>query len=151
MDETATYTKMAGGSAEIQALNKAEIGNYYWQPKIGEFCILTYPHEKVQYAWEKPHHEAILVSLKDYALHEYDHHAIWLPRQDQLQAMIEEELEVKTLDSLHHYFQIFIEWFNARNGDWRIREVDTYEKLWLAFVMHEKYHKVWNGEEWIPE
>lgn len=26
---------------------------------------------------------------------------------------------------------------------------DSYEQLWLAFVMKEKYGKAWNGEEWI--
>ncbi len=25
------------------------------------------------------------------------------------------------------------------------------EQLWLAFVMKEKYNKVWDGEEWINE
>ena len=24
-------------------------------------------------------------------------------------------------------------------------------ELWLAFVMHEKYHKVWTGEKWAKE
>jgi hypothetical protein len=23
------------------------------------------------------------------------------------------------------------------------------EQLWLAFVMKEKYNKVWNGEDWV--
>lgn len=25
----------------------------------------------------------------------------------------------------------------------------SFEQLWLAFVMKEKYNKTWNGEEWI--
>ena len=27
----------------------------------------------------------------------------------------------------------------------------TQEQLWLAFIMKEKYNKVWNGEDWIKE
>jgi len=25
----------------------------------------------------------------------------------------------------------------------------TLNELWLAFVMHEKYHKIWTGEKWV--
>jgi len=28
---------------------------------------------------------------------------------------------------------------------------DSMEQLWLAFVMKEKYNKIWNGENWIKE
>ena len=62
---------------------------------------------------------------------------IWLPRQDQLQEMVD-------------------------ISDWRFKLVNcasfladnfgsfaTMEQLWLAFVMKEKYHKIWNGEDWI--
>jgi hypothetical protein len=31
--------------------------------------------------------------------------------------------------------------------DWS--EPTSYERLWLMFVMHEKYGKIWNGEEWV--
>jgi len=28
---------------------------------------------------------------------------------------------------------------------------NTGEQLWLAFVMKEKYDKVWNGDDWTKE
>ena len=59
---------------------------------------------------------------------------VWLPRQDQLQEMCENKGE-----------DFFI--FAFRSGSHPL--LDTYEKLWLAFVMKEKYGKVWNGEDWV--
>ena len=34
--------------------------------------------------------------------------------------------------------------------DWTLAEIvfGTWEQLWLAFVMHEKHNKHWNGNEW---
>lgn len=64
--------------------------------------------------------------------------------QDQLQEMV------------GGYGAGFIDWFHWRNTiypqmqnpfgkEWRF---DSYEQLWLAFVMKEKYNKVWDGEKW---
>jgi hypothetical protein len=30
-----------------------------------------------------------------------------------------------------------------------ISEYESYEQYWLAFVMKEKYLKIWNGKEWV--
>jgi hypothetical protein len=35
------------------------------------------------------------------------------------------------------------------SANWK--KYDTYEQLWLAFVMKEKYNKKWNGKEWIKQ
>ncbi len=76
---------------------------------------------------------------------------IWLPRQDQLQEMLDTDI-FKILDR-------FISWI----GNWdceindycvlngfrlEIEEYKSMEQLWLAFVMKEKYNKVWNGKDW---
>jgi hypothetical protein len=65
----------------------------------------------------------------------------WLPRQDQLQ-----EIYSKDLYSLLHDFDRWIEWGNQDS-----MQCDSMEQLWLAFVMKEKYNKVWNGTDWINE
>jgi hypothetical protein len=26
---------------------------------------------------------------------------------------------------------------------------DSFNELWLAFVMKEKYNKIWNGKDWV--
>jgi len=62
---------------------------------------------------------------------------IW--RQDQLQEMVIEDTGSIALIFVFNY------WFY--NAD--IDEDSSMEQLWLAFVMKEKYGKVWNGEEWI--
>lgn len=37
---------------------------------------------------------------------------------------------------------------NDNTGNWL---GDSIEQLWLAFVMHKKYGKVWDGQEWVKE
>ena len=51
--------------------------------------------------------------------------SIWLPRQDQLQGMVEYTVGVNKFNSM--------------------------EQLWLAFVMSEKYNKKWDGKDWIKK
>ena len=66
-----------------------------------------------------------------------------LRTQDQLQEMLGGWGAAKLAE-------VFGEW--AKN--YRITQ-ETYpssasmEQLWLAFVMKEKYNKVWNGENWV--
>ena len=72
---------------------------------------------------------------------------IWLPRQDQLQKMVRSKF-ANNLDMLMAFYAFVTEdkpfgfdaIFNA-----------PMEQLWLAFVMKEKYNKVWNGEKWIKK
>ena len=81
-------------------------------------------------------------------------HKIWLPRQDQLQEMVR-------INSLEDFLKIIR--LNP-TGNWEIdkkefdtRYIDTgdyiwtksFEQLWLAFVMKEKFNKRWNGEDWV--
>ena len=80
---------------------------------------------------------------------------IWLPRQDQLQEMIigkttYADLEEQFNNTLNTWFEI------SYNFDPKIDEkLDmahwSMEQLWLAFVMVEKYNKIWNGKDWIKK
>ena len=70
---------------------------------------------------------------------------VWLPRQDQLQNM---------LDCRDYVFQRWIERLLVKFNNFAI-SITTYEpipssmeQLWLVFVMKEKYSKTWNGEGW---
>jgi len=79
----------------------------------------------------------------------------WLPRQDQLQEMLNN-----------------VGWHQYDEPGWNLHFINkkmscepdlpddggpsayygsftSFEQLWLAFVMKEKYNKAWNGEEWI--
>lgn len=66
---------------------------------------------------------------------------IWLPRQDQLQEML--SIKDVPLQSVAWvgYLLCLLQYDFAR---W----TTSMEQLWLAFVMKEKYNKVWNGDNW---
>lgn len=60
--------------------------------------------------------------------------------QDQLQEMIE-VINSETIA----YFLSAIKHFEETTN----RQFKSWEQLWLAFVMKEKFNKVWNGKGWI--
>lgn len=66
--------------------------------------------------------------------------SIWLPRQDQLQEMVKSPPVV--MGNLNR-LQAFMNEYSPLDG-W-----ESMEQLWLAFVMKEKYNKIWDGETWI--
>lgn len=57
-------------------------------------------------------------------------------RQDQLQEMVKH----RNMFELHRAFNY---WLNRQKNI-----PNSMERLWLAFVMKEKFNKVWNGETW---
>ena len=72
--------------------------------------------------------------------------AVWLPRQDQLQEMVEAlcgtwEALLVELSSWHSPW-------GALHNEYA-SSFKSFEQAWLAFVMHEKHNKHWNGEEWV--
>jgi len=72
---------------------------------------------------------------------------VWLPRQDQLQEMIcwniTGRFGVLMIDGLMQFAKEFYK--PVSFGDDSV----TWEQLWLAFVMKERWNKIWNGEDWI--
>ena len=67
---------------------------------------------------------------------------VWLPRQDQLQEMVEWEIPGSMTFKMEAFCYFAMHWAKREN------EGGSFEQLWLAFVMKE-YGKVWNGEEWV--
>jgi len=152
MDKTETYIKMSEKAEEIQELRKEEA-------TIDDVCICSacktrwgncYEHtEYLSCNSELGGRPFPVVAIKD-----VEHKSIWLPRQDQLQEMHRGHLPDGMFNNL----------MDDCYGNWHIdklREfyrqciheqkwiVPSWEQLWLAFVMKEKYNKVWNGDEWI--
>ena len=126
MDFSEKYIKMCEKAEEIQK---------EWKPQIGDF----YYFEKNVYILKESN-----ISNKE--------ESIWLPRQDQLQEIVEElfydfQGDLKVFDKVRliDSFSLFVE----ENED----KFYSYEQFWLAFVMWKKYGKVWNDEkkEWISE
>ena len=105
------YVKMCEKSDEIQ--NEFE-GNEY---DIG--CLLSNINPKknlIVFVYQ------LLENPTSFPGKEYGG-LVWLPRQDQLQEMVEKD-----------NFSV---------------KATSMEQLWLAFVMKEKYNKQWNGEGWV--
>jgi hypothetical protein len=62
---------------------------------------------------------------------------VWLPRRDQSLDMLGYQLG--------RMIDIFCEWIDSAVFS---SPHNSMEQIWLAFVMHEKFNKKWNGEKW---
>lgn len=70
---------------------------------------------------------------------------IWLPRQDQLQRMLDERFSNSHPWILAEKFSHF-----ARPSNLERKVFDmSMEQLWLAFTLAEKFNKVWSGTDWL--
>ena len=74
---------------------------------------------------------------------------IWLPRLDQLQAMV---------GGLEHGFIDWVKWlgniYGFNYGDkpnGHLQIFSSWEQLWLAFVMSEKFGKIWSENSWVDK
>lgn len=130
MDTSKEYILMCEKAVEIQEL---------WKKQAGDIFAQGYPRGNT------------LIVGFHCTFSEVDEHypdRVWLPRQDQLQEMVENNISD------------FLEFCFAPNSCCGCsRTVSTFikikfknlsmEQLWLAFVMKEKFNKVWNGTDWI--
>ena len=71
---------------------------------------------------------------------------IWLPHIYKLQAMVKRRNEV-WIHLLNRFYNYYAEEVK-NNHKWSLT-FDTPEKMWLAFMMKEKYSKMWNGKKWV--
>ncbi len=124
MDKTETYVKMCD-CPEIQDYRTLDLiyGGRYWAE--GDYYWLS---EKVNDYY----------SLSSRPSNYYN--AIWLPRQDQLQEMCWELTGTKWTP----FFALTM----VRDFANENRHGETMEQLWLAFVMKEKFNKVWEDGKW---
>lgn len=79
---------------------------------------------------------------------------LWLPRQDQIQDMMEWKNE-------YHFWEWEADTFDGdKAGSYHGQILDnedlvygvsmsSLEQLWLAFYMYEKYGKIWDGDKWV--
>jgi len=136
MDTGKTYIKMCKKAEEVQGI--AEVQNY---DSHGNY----YADDRTMVSW-------FYCDCGIFVDSRHDDYVIWLPRQDQLQEMVIEKGEWIT-DEIYRLvcdFSTFVEVICVMGrGDYRLRDFKSYEQLWLAFVMREKYGKVWNGEDWV--
>ena len=145
MDKSETFIKMCD-CPEIQEDHEYTDGNY-----------VAYIRGRNGWAWA--FNGTPQVELY-YGGHYFDDNKIefcWLPRQDDLQKMVEE-----VIGKTHFVFRFneFVEssylpithqlayTYFANLDDDKRDTVVSMEQLWLAFVMKEKYNKVWTNNEW---
>jgi hypothetical protein len=67
---------------------------------------------------------------------------LYIPTQEQLQEMID-------LSGWHNILVALIYWYQDANI--KEKDINSLNELWLAFVMHEKYNKIWTGKKWVKD
>lgn len=135
MDCSPEYIKMCD-CEEIQTL---------WEPKEGDlFADIVHPTSGknsifiniVTKDWggvlANPRYTIFNKWHSEHMVERYD---IWLPRQDQLQEMVNRNIN----------YTIAIQGFEETI---EVTPDFTWEQLWLGFVMKEKYGKIWDGSGW---
>ena len=123
MDTSEKYIKMCEKAGEIQ--------KQWLSKKAGDWHVLEGFNARIIGGSEN------MIIGNDF--YNWDRDSIWLPRQDQLQGMMKDSKPLISEEKFH-------EWFREIGASWTA----SWEQLWLGFVMHEKYGKVWDDskEEW---
>jgi len=135
MDFSKQYIKMRKEAKEIQEIYQNtfkkednEVNNILegWYVYNGKNVILLH------------NNEFFISDLKD-ELKKY----IWLPRQDQLQAII----------TTNKYFRFSLIELFYHFANKNVPKFTSMEQLWLAYVMYIKYKKIWDNEKekWVKE
>lgn len=129
MDTSETYIKMCEKATELQEVWDIRFGDFHCGKGETEVLLLI----------NRPEDRG-----NDYIIKSF---GIWLPRQDQLQEMVQTTNEYNLAE------------MEMRFHEWCVSPLTVYtqthkhltsmEQLWLAFVMKEEYNKVWNGEGWV--
>ena len=116
------YIKMCEKAEEVQRLRPIQLGDWYAAQGNRCVCVIgSLAHPKLT---------ADLFLGKD----------TWLPRQDQLQEMMPMPLSIVIDDFRNFCLQ-----------DGQVWLFGSMEQLWLAFVMRDKYNKVWDGQDWVQK
>ena len=129
MDTSEIYIKMCEKAVEIQKL---------WKPTDGDFCWHDNEGEECWGSWEYPAQTSV-VTVSQKTPIDWWYSWLWLPRQDQLQEMLDWSCWQLTAR--------FAEFAHIEAGQIPSR-FTSMEQLWLAFVMKEKFNKIWDGEKW---
>ena len=156
MDTSKTYIKMCEKAEEIQGIFLDKLKTATWEENhiaviwgrkdIGGLTG-PLPTREPMYgiSWEGGEyfiyngkicgeHCKCLLSLED-----PEAKVIWLPRQDQLQGMVDYPAIEVLIDKFYYWARL------EHNISLLLTSM---EQLWLAYVMSERHRKVWSGKEW---
>ena len=150
MDISEQYIKMCEKAEEIQKPAEGWTGGTHISGNIYFYVGSTYAKQRgIPDGYYYFLDETFEGEVCDNCGHkEDDRHrtvkSIWLPRQDQLQEMLELwrycSNEVSSLA-----WGVWNFYTHADDNYYP----DSMEQLWLAFIMAEKFSKRWSGEEWL--
>ena len=141
-----------------------------WKPAIGDWvrvkkevkwdgynvCVLD-GEITVILGIDTDYNEPVVGDVTDYALYSErgwvsvantpKKNLIWLPRQDQLQEMVQAEGE-NNVEFRERIICDFSAWCQVLRMANDFRDYLSMEQLWLGFVMKQKFGKMWNGDKW---
>jgi len=142
MDNSETYIKMCD-CPEIQENCKMLVGDYFID--MSQRASVTIHNVDVGM-------RLCLINILD-GIREMDTNDIWLPRQDQIQEMLPNyghfERHINALLGFIEWFQSEVKVYPKRsNYEDLEKKYASSEQLWLAFYMHEKHSKIWDGNKW---
>ena len=140
MDTSEKYIEMCRAAEEIQKLKPTEADARTWFYCTEHKRFLEYNSE-LEYQW--------CGSWNDWHSSDGEERVIWLPRQDQLQDLLNDDLrdiaegfyDYMTTEGYNYEYPEF--------NDARCKEFGSMEQLWLAYVMETKYGKQWDGTAWV--
>lgn len=179
MDTSKEYILMCQKAEEIQANWKPQVGDWIAFPKVyngkGEHpctCLSEFTevvgnkNYQVLSYWRcymlaEANAPSIILKGTNFLasnwvkhIFELENSLLWLPRQDQLQEIV---LGTYHFYALPTFFKLFCgneemyEGLYTKKGFGLANKFTSLEQFWLAFVMHEKYNKIWNEKDWIKE
>jgi len=121
-----------------------------WKPVVGDYVALSrFPGQGFLLEIKTKGHEARPLYQVEHGFNnQYRSELIWLPRQDQLQDMLKEKLPIFSDKGLTKLLNIFTDSVLLKTLEIGIIRKMSFEQLWLAFVMEEKFNLTWNGEDW---
>lgn len=143
---------MDTSETRIKMCKKAEDIQRDWNPKYGDYIAGAWfidQEDNIGDTWRgiviKYDKETGLINTGGDILPYKDTH-FWLPRQDQLQEMVEQEASTRFCHDFAYHFSQFV-----LHETVAVMRCSSMEQLWLAFVMKEKYNKTWDGQDWVKE
>ncbi len=130
MDRTKEFILQCEKAVEVQELFKATDGDFYIENVYRKKGLV----ETANGGWTTSERK------------NFD--GVWLPRQDQLQGIVEKHKRQGHIEQRFHEFCKSLP-EHDKNRIYYLNLGWSMEQLWLAFVMKEKFNKTWDGKEWI--
>jgi len=131
MDKSSKYIKMCQEAEEIQkqAPDENVEGCFFYNPFTDEVMCRD--------GWNYCIVEDLDIELYECPTQDWheDKNIIWLPRLDQLVEMLGGYKELKKQKHINNLCMM-------KN------DFNSLEQLFLAYIMKQKYGKIWNGQRW---